>query len=443
MNDMKDLNLVIGLGKTGLSCVKYCLKNKLPVAVTDSNPRPSEDKTLKTLAPNIQTAFGQISKDLIEEASRLIISPGVSLREPVIKQAIVDGKAYVGDVELFLQHATAPIIAVTGSNAKSTVVTLVGEMAKEAGIKVAVGGNIGLPVLDLLAKSDVELYILELSSFQLETTFSLRAKAASILNISEDHMDRYNNLSEYITAKQKIYNGCEVAVFNRTDKNTFPQNDVTKQITFGLDKSSENNFSLIEKESKIFLAYGKNILVDAAELSLSGRHDLANALAACALAKAANIPQESMIAALKKFKGLPHRCQLVCELHGVHWYNDSKGTNVGATVAAIEGLGEGKNTILIAGGRGKGADFSPLISPINKHVREVILFGEDAEIIENTLKNAGNVNRVANLEEAVTLAAQLSQASDIVLLSPACSSFDMFNNFEHRGNEFIKLVNEL
>ena len=415
----------------------------MPVAVTDSNPHPAEEEALKILAPHIQTKFGGISKELVVQASRLIVSPGVSLREPVIEQAIAGGKSYVGDVELFLQVAKAPIIAVTGSNAKSTVVTLISEMAKEAGINVAVGGNIGMPVLDLLNQPNIELYILELSSFQLETTFSLRAQAATILNISEDHMDRYASLSEYIVAKQKVYNGCEVVVFNRADKNTFPENRVLKQITFGLNEASENNFGLINKEKKLFLAHGENILLNVEELPLSGRHDLSNALAACALADAADIPQKSMIAALKKFTGLPHRCQLVRELHHVRWVNDSKGTNVGASVAAINGLAQNKNIILIAGGRGKGADFSPLISPVKRYVRDVILFGEDSDIIEETLKNTSNLHRVENLEAVVKLAAQLSQANDIVLLSPACSSFDMFKNFEHRGEEFIKLVNLL
>lgn len=434
------LNVVIGLGKTGLSCVQFCLEHGLTVAVTDSREHPPEEEALKSIAPNIPVEFGKLSPELIQSATCLIVSPGVSLREPVIASAIAKGIPYLGDIGLFVQAARAPIVAITGSNAKSTVVTLVGEMASAAGINVAVGGNLGTPALTLLKRLNVELFVLELSSFQLETTFALRAQVASILNITEDHMDRYDNLAEYVTAKQRIYDGCNIAVFNRADQNSCPHGLLSKKISFGSDCPEEENFGLIKEGNKLFLARGEAVLLEANELPLNGSHHLQNALAALAIADAAGIPLEAALRALKNFKGLPHRCQLVRARHGVHWINDSKGTNVGATVAALESFGGVDNIILIAGGDGKGADFSSLVPLIKKSVRGVILFGKDADILERAFKGASEVHRVSNLKEAVMLADRLSQSGDTVLLSPACSSLDMFKNFEYRGNEFVELV---
>ncbi len=437
------LNLVIGLGKTGLSCVKFCLEHGLAVAVTDSRVHPPEEEALKIIAPEIQTAFGGFSEKLIQQAATLIVSPGVSLREPLIEKAIKAGKPYIGDIGLFMQVAMAPVVAVTGSNAKSTVVTLVGEMAKAAGIKVAVGGNLGEPALELLKIPNVQLFVLELSSFQLETTHALRTQVASILNITEDHMDRYANFSDYVNAKQRIYRHCETAVFNRADQNTLPRELVVHQTSFGLDKPLADNFGVVEQAGDRYLARGEKTFLKVTELGLKGEHNISNSLAALGLALAAGIPETAAISTLKQFKGLPHRCQFVRERHDVTWINDSKGTNVGATVASLLGFGQQKNIILIAGGDGKNADFSPLIIPVKQSVRHAVLFGKDADQIEKTLTRVCHVHRVINLREAVKLSDQLSKKGDIVLLSPACSSLDMFKNFEYRGKDFIDLVEKL
>lgn len=434
------LNVVIGLGKTGLSCIKFLKAHGLPVAVTDSRANPPGADELKTIAPDIQTAFGEFSEAFIDQASALIINPGISLKEPAIAKAIQKGTYYTGDIGLFIQAARAPIVAITGSNAKSTVVTLVGEMAKAAGLNVAVGGNLGTPALTLLEQKDIELYVLELSSFQLETTFNLRATVAAVLNVTEDHMDRYASIDEYAAAKQKIYQGAQVAVFNRLDKCTFPTEVVSRKISFGLDEAQDGNFGLSERDGELCLMQGAQLLMHANELKLQGRHNIENSLAALSIAHAADISTDVSVSVLKQFSGLPHRCQLVRELHGVKWINDSKGTNVGATLAALQGFGQDKNLILIAGGDGKGADFTSLQTSVNKSVRELILFGQDADIIGATLERETQIHYVKTLEEAVAVAYQLATAGDIVLLSPACSSLDMFKNFEERGEQFMQMV---
>jgi UDP-N-acetylmuramoylalanine--D-glutamate ligase len=443
-NKLKNkLNVVVGLGKTGLSCVSFCLRQGWPVAVTDSRENPPCAAELKKLAPHVETAFGQISKDLIDKASQLIISPGVSLKEAVIFAAIQRGISYVGDIELFAQNVSAPIIAITGSNAKSTVTTLVGEMAKQAGIKVEVAGNIGLPVLDLLEKSKAELYVLELSSFQLETTHSLKAKVAVVLNISEDHMDRYESMEEYVAAKRKVYDGCESAVIYMKHRGW----DIgcEDRVLFGLERPLADQYGVIEDDNETYLAYGDERLLNVKELKLFGRHNVENALAALAIGKAASIDKESMLKALREFPGLSHRCQFIRKLNGISWYNDSKGTNVGATIAALEGFGadiDGK-IVLIAGGVGKGADFIPLQKQVKKFVRKTILIGEAAKELSEVLSDCCEVELATSMQQAVQLAKVSAVLGDVVLLSPACASFDMFRDYQHRGDEFVKLVNRI
>lgn len=458
--------VIIGLGKTGLSCVNFCQQHCWPVAVTDSRAHPPG---IDRLDKNIKTSFGKMSAELISQADLLIVSPGVSLKEPVITKAIKRGIPYVGDIELFAQNISAPVITITGSNAKSTVTTLVGEMARRDNINVQVGGNIGTPVLDLPA---ADLYVLELSSFQLETTFSLRAKVATVLNICEDHLDRYVNMQEYVDAKLKIYQNCDVGVFNRIYyypeksfaalENRFCDEGsmvkltksfsralhslrMTKKITFGLDAPQENQYGIVECDGEKYLAHGKKTLLNTKNLKLIGQHDLENALAALAIGDAAGFTQNSMLQALKEFTGLPHRCQLVRILNNVAWYNDSKGTNVGATMTSLKGLGEnisGK-IILIAGGLSKNADFTPLQSIIKKYVRKTILIGEATKELEKILQNTCAIKKAETLKQAVNLANDAALPNDLVLLSPACASFDMFDDYQHRGNEFIKIVGQL
>jgi UDP-N-acetylmuramoylalanine--D-glutamate ligase len=350
-----------------------------------------------------------------------------------------------GDIDLFARYAKAPIIAITGSNAKSTVTTLVGEMAAAAGKKVAVGGNLGTPALDLLNDA-VELYVIELSSFQLETTDQLNAEVATCLNISEDHMDRYADLPAYHLAKHRIFRGAQQVVVNRDDALSRPL--VADQLPcwyFGLGKPDFKRFGLLEDNGEKSLAYQFDALLPVRELKIRGAHNQSNALAALALGHAVGLPFAPMLAALKQFAGLPHRCQWVGERNAVNYYDDSKATNVGAALAAIEGLGAdiaGK-LLLVAGGDGKGADFSALKAPVGKFCRAVLLLGRDADRLADALGDAAPLIRVNTLEEAVQRAADLAEAGDAVLLSPACASLDMFKNFEERGRLFAQAVEGL
>jgi UDP-N-acetylmuramoylalanine--D-glutamate ligase len=345
---------------------------------------------------------------------------------------------------MFAKVASAPLVAITGSNAKSTVVTLVGEMAKEAGLRTAVAGNIGTPVLDLLNDEPYEIYVLELSSFQLETTFNLNAAVATVLNMSPDHMDRYDSMQAYHRAKHRIFQGCRHVVVNRDDALTRPLLPATVNVTsFGLGPEDSRDFSVIDQNGKQYLAYERQPLLAVSELKIAGRHNVANALAALALGHSAGLEWEPMLAALRKFPGLPHRCQWVATVDGVPWYNDSKGTNVGASVAAITGLGATARVVLLAGGVGKGAKFTELAPVMRRFGKLAILFGEDADKIELVLAGVVPVQRAASLEDAVNQARASAGAGDLVLLSPACASFDMFNNYEHRGQVFMDTVRAL
>jgi UDP-N-acetylmuramoylalanine--D-glutamate ligase len=390
--------------------------------------------------------LGNLNDPLLDTAAKLIVSPGVSVHEPAIARQAARGAVVVGDVELFAQTAKAPVIAITGTNAKSTVTTLVGEMALAAGLQTQIGGNLGVPALDLLIEPNSELFVLELSSFQLETTYSLAPKVAAILNITPDHMDRYETLEDYRAAKQRIFSQCQIAICNRDDPATDAVDQYSeRKIQFTLQVPRANEFGLLTLNGKSYLAYEDKALMPVSDLPVLGRHYQANALAALAIGYGFGLPMKPMIETLIDFKGLEHRCQLVRERSNISWYNDSKGTNVGATLAAIEGLGaeiSGK-LILIAGGVGKNADFSPLVPAISKYVRTVILIGEAAPILAELLTDQADIRFAKSMDEAIAIADQLAIAGDSVLLSPACASFDMFNNFEHRGKVFTEVVQGL
>jgi UDP-N-acetylmuramoylalanine--D-glutamate ligase len=350
-----------------------------------------------------------------------------------------------GDIELFARNAKAPIIAISGSNAKSTVTTLVGEMAAAAGKRVAVGGNLGTPALDLLS-DDVELYVMELSSFQLETTDQLNAEVATVLNVSEDHMDRYSGLPAYHLAKHRIFRGARQVVVNRQDALSRPLLAEGQPCwTFGLNAPDFKAFGLREENGEKYLAFEFQNLMPVRELKIRGAHNQSNALAALALGHAVGLPFDAMLSSLRTFAGLAHRCQWLRERSGVNWYDDSKATNVGAALAAIEGLGadiDGK-LVLVAGGDGKGADFSALRAPVAAHCRAVVLLGRDAELLAQALGDEVPLIRVKTLDEAVQRSAELAQSGDAVLLSPACASLDMFKNFEERGRLFAQAVGGL
>lgn len=441
----ENLYVIVGLGITGLSCARYLAKKKIPFAVYDTREHPPHLAEFKQAFPEIPVALGLTNSHLLTRASTLVVSPGVSIHEPFIAAQIARSIPVIGDIELFAEQTKAPVIAITGTNAKSTVTTLVGEMAKTANYPVQVGGNLGLPALDLLeAETQTPLFVLELSSFQLETTHSLAPKVATILNITPDHMDRYATLEDYAKAKHRIYAHADIAVCNRDDALTEANHHAAK-LYFTLNKPRKNEFGLLEKNNELYLTFEDQPLLPYLELPIKGRHYAANALAALALGYGFGFSMDSMRETLMNFKGLPHRCQFVREYLGVFWYNDSKGTNVGATIAAILGMGPavpGK-LILIAGGIGKNADFTPLIPPIKQFVKTVILMGADAPILAEVLGDQVPLEHVKSMEEAVQVAKRIASPGDGVLLSPACASFDMFKNFEHRGQVFTENVQAL
>ncbi|WP_301153917.1 UDP-N-acetylmuramoyl-L-alanine--D-glutamate ligase [Metapseudomonas otitidis] len=437
--------IVVGLGKSGMSLVRFLARQGVPFAVADTRENPPELATLRLQFPQVEVRCGELDVEFLCRAQELYVSPGLALAIPALQEAAKRGVKLSGDIELFARHAKAPIVAITGSNAKSTVTTLVGDMARAAGKRVAVGGNLGTPALDLLA-DDIELYVMELSSFQLETTERLNAEVATVLNVSEDHMDRYADMQAYHLAKHRIFRGARQVVVNRGDALSRPL--VADQLpcwSFGLNKPDFKAFGLIEEDGEKYLAYQFEKLMPVRELKVRGAHNQANALAALALGHAVGLPFGPMLAALREFTGLAHRCQWVRELRGVAYYDDSKATNVGAALAAIEGLGadiDGK-LVLIAGGDGKGADFSGLTAPVARYCRAVVLLGRDAELIAAALGDAVPLARVKTLDEAVQRCAELAREGDAVLLSPACASLDMFKNFEERGRLFAQAAEGL
>ncbi|MEN8179049.1 MAG: UDP-N-acetylmuramoyl-L-alanine--D-glutamate ligase [Pseudomonadota bacterium] len=438
--------LIVGLGKTGLSCARYLSRQGVAFAVTDSREDPPGLDEIREEMPDLAIFVGGFKPEVFEAAGRLVVSPGVALQEPAIQAAQQRGAEILGDIELFARAANAPVVAITGSNGKSTVTTLLGEMANRAGLKVAVGGNLGSPALDLLA-DDVQLYVLELSSFQLETTESLKAAVAVVLNISADHMDRYRNLEHYAATKAIVYRAVEKSVINRDDPGVVAiAGESEFEIGFTLGKPADQDFGVCENEEADWLCRGSAPLIPVSELRIPGRHNQANALAALALGSAVGLSMHAMLQALRSFSGLPHRTQFIADKQHLRWYNDSKGTNVGATVAALQGLhpqaGESR-TILIAGGDCKGADFSELAPVVEMTARAVILIGKDAPLIAGVLQDRTELVYAKTLSDAVQQAIALGQPGDRVLLSPACASFDMFKNFEARGQAFIDAVEAL
>ena len=441
-----DLHVIVGLGVTGLSCARYLKERGVSIAVTDTRSHPPHLEMFQKAYPDVPLALGQLDKTLLEKAATIVLSPGVALHEPVIAEQIRRGVPVIGDIELFAHATNAPVVAITGTNAKSTVTTLVGKMAAAAGLDVQVGGNLGVPALDLfMGHQSADLFVLELSSFQLETTSSLKTNVATVLNITPDHMDRYQDLAHYQQAKHRVYQHCQQAVCNLDDPLTYPVEPQLPTFFFTLNEPRQDQFGLITKAGRMHLAYEDHILLSTDALSVVGKHYQANALASLAIGHGFGLPFESMLKVLSEFKGLPHRCQWVREREGVRWYNDSKGTNVGATLAAICGLGseiQGK-LILIAGGLGKNADFNPLVPVMEKYARHVVLIGAAANELASVIDKRLPVSFAASMEEAVLKAAEVALPQDSVLLSPACASYDMFNNFEHRGQVFMELVAKL
>jgi len=440
------LKVVAGLGISGVSAVNFLHENGYRVAVTDSREVPPGHEQIPAA---VQTSFGQLDQDLLLQAEEIVISPGLDPQLPAIQAAIAKGIPVISEIQILRRATDKPIVAITGSNAKSTVTTLIGLMAQDAGVKVAVGGNLGRPALDL-THDDPNVYILELSSFQLEATSSLNAEVAVVLNMSEDHLDRHGDMAGYHAAKHRIFQGVKKVVYNRDDSLTRPLvPDVTPMQSFGLNAPDLKQYGILREDNgTIWLARGRERLLKSSEMYIQGTHNVANALACLALGEAIGLPMDKMLETLKTFKGLEHRCEFVKEVNGVRYYNDSKGTNIGATLAALDGLGaaieaQGGQVAIILGGQGKGQDFTALRESLQRYAKVAVLMGEDRSIIENAIAGTTTLLHAVSLQQAVELCQQHTHAQDVVLLSPACASFDMFTGYPERGHRFVEYVNAL
>ena len=451
-------SVIVGLGDTGFSCARYFLSRGAGFRVMDSRERPPRLADLEKLDPQVEIELGDFRVERMLDARELVVSPGVDLRTPALAEAVAAGVPVTGDIDIFSREARGPIVAVTGSNGKSTVLAMLAAILDAAGVNYGLGGNLDgqrfCPALELLEQEDRDWYLLEVSSFQLETTQRLNAEIALVLNLSADHLDRYDSLADYARAKQRIFRGCRRIVLNRDDPFSKPPHPAgAPVISYGLDTPALGQAGLLLRDGERWLAFGDAPVLAAAELKLPGEHNLSNALAALALALAMQIGRDAIAAGLSAFPGLPHRCQWLANIAGVDWYNDSKATNVSACATAVRNLGGAGDVarddtaagrvVLIAGGVGKSADFSPLAPALAQSGRGAILFGRDAGLIAAALGPGIPVHFAAGLEHAVALARAEAQPGDAVLLSPACASFDMFENFQARGEAFIREVEKL
>jgi UDP-N-acetylmuramoylalanine--D-glutamate ligase len=433
--------IVVGLGKTGLSAVRYLRGQGVAVSVTDSRAEPPGLAELRAFDASVPVRLEGFDRTLLEHAQLVVISPGVAARGEFFEAARARGLPIVGDIELFARAARAPVAGITGTNGKSTVTTLLGRMAERAGRRVRTGGNLGEPALALL-DPEAQLYVLELSSYQLESTDSLQLAAAAVLNVTPDHLDRYIDTEAYAAAKARIYRRCGTAIVNADDARVRAMVRADQpQLRFSLEPGARVEFGLLERAGELYLARNGAVLLAARELKMPGRHNLANALAALALGEALGLPMPPLLQELREFTGLAHRTQWVADVAGVHYIDDSKGTNVGATIAAVAGLPG--PLLLIAGGDGKGQDFSPLRDALQAKVRYALLIGRDAPQIGRVLEGICALEYCASLEAAVLAAARVARRGDTVLLSPACASLDMFRDYAHRGAVFAAAVRGL
>ena len=432
--------IIVGLGETGLSVAAYLDARNISFAVMDTRSEPPLLNTFKQKYPNISIDLGEIALNKLHNAKQIILSPGIDIKSEIIQTAINAGANCYGDIEIFARATQVPIVAITGSNGKSTVTSLVAEMAKTSGLRAYPGGNLGPPALDLLNSNNAELFVLELSSFQLESTKSLTPKVAAVLNISADHLDRHGDVQSYANIKAAVFNQAKNSVINRDDVFVTSMNTSGAVSSFGLGSPTNEDFGLIHGSGDVFLAKGKNCLLSTNEISMPGESGILNSLAALAIGDALGLPLKKMLIALTTFKGLPHRFSLVGTSNGVSWFNDSKGTNIGAAISSLRGLQD--NVVLIAGGVFKGGDLSLLRDAVAKHAKHVILFGHDASMLDQALNGATSIHHVKTMHEAVRTAHDLVNAGDNVLLSPACASFDMYENYIERGEDFESCVKE-
>lgn len=433
--------VVVGLGDTGLACARHLHAHGVDVALSDSRPSPPREAEARRALPDAQIRLGGFDREWFEEAVELVLSPGVSPREPAVVAAARRGVPVLGEMELFARVARAPVVAVTGTNGKSTVCAWVHAMAEAGGRRSALGGNFGPPALSLVER-EPDLHVVELSSFQLETTRSLRPRTAALLNVSPDHLDRHQGVDDYRAAKARIFRGAEVAVVGRDDPwledlGIRLAREGTRVISFTAERPREGEYGIVEDGAGTWLARGTERRFPVTHLALPGRHNALNALAAMAIADDLGIDTRAIDGALRAFRGLAHRCEPVASTGGIRWYDDSKGTNVGATVAAVSGFDV--PLVLIAGGDGKGADFEPLGRALRESagtIRKVVLIGRDGPAIRSLVEGHMPVASAGTMAEAVALAREAARPGDAVLLSPACASWDMYGDYRERGRDF-------
>lgn len=435
--------VIFGVGKTGISCARFLAARGLEFAAVDTRAEPPLLRDLRAGFPDVQVRCGALASDVLLHARHIVVSPGVPLDHPALLAAAQHGRGIIGDIELFARHAHAPVIAITGSNGKSTVTTLTANMLEAAGHDVRAGANLGTPALDLLTQPEPDFYVLELSSFQLETTTTLAPAVACILNISPDHLDRHHSFAAYVAAKARVLRGTRRAVLSVDDPIVAElATDRDDAVLISTVRALPNGYGLSERDGEPWLSCGGETLMPVAQLRIRGIHNAFNALAAIAITDQLGIPRQAQLAVLHEFTGLPHRCQLVAQRLGVSWFNDSKGTNIGATSAAVAGIFRTHRGVLIAGGQGKGADFRELRPALIDRVHTVVLLGEDARLIAAAVGDTVTVCFAKDMRDAVMIAAAAAQPGEAVLMSPACASFDMFENYEARGRAFVTAVLE-
>ena len=440
--------VVVGVGDTGLACARHLDAHGVGVALADSRAAPPREAEARRALPGVEMRLGGLEREWFEQAVELVLSPGVSPRQPAVAGAVTRGVPVLGEVELFARMARAPVAAVTGTNGKSTVCAWVHAMAVADGRQAALGGNFGPPALALLTDAP-ELYVVELSSFQLETTRSLRPRVAALLNVSPDHLDRYDGFEDYRAAKVRIFRGARAAVISRDDPwlaalGARLAREGTRVVTFTAGTPVLEEYGLDSHGGRTWLARGGERRLALDTLALSGRHNAVNALAAMAIADELGLRPDAIERALRTFPGLVHRCELVRCAGGVRWYDDSKGTNVGATMAAVNGFDE--PLVLIAGGDGKGADFGPLARVLREsaaRIREVVLIGRDGPRIRRLIEGCVPAAGARTMHEAVVRAHAVARPGDAVLLSPACASWDMYRDYRERGRDYRIAVSTL
>ena len=436
---VRQQTVVIGLGDTGLSVAQHLNKQGVDFKMLDTRSNPPQLAAFKQEYPEIEVQLGEFTTEFFQDAQQIIVSPGVDINQKIIRALILENDCEcIGDIELFARSTSKPIVAITGSNGKSTVTSLLAEMANTAGVNAYAGGNLSPPALCLLNHEEAELFILEISSFQLETTQSLQPQVSVVLNISPDHLDRHGDIENYVHIKERIYSNSKVSVINRDDDYVLNMKTFGEVISFGLQQPMANEFGVVNENDSSYLAFGRERLLSVSELPLLGEVGILNSLAALAIGYALKLPMQKMLTALKTFKGLPHRLALVSDVEGVSWFNDSKGTNIGATVSSLRCLD--RDIILIAGGVFKGGDLEALTQAVAEHAKQVILLGQDSALLQQALKKFTVIEHADSMQQAVEIAHENSRPGDKVLFSPACASFDMYANYIERGNDFEKCV---